>query len=148
MRLHHVCILDLGYEGKFTFVKPYDGLEGAGYGTGEGTARGPRLNGSVRWSSHPRRRSDGTMQPAGEGLITTDDGALVLFSFSGRTVTLRTETGEKGGQLLHVLFESADERYAWMNNAICVAEGTIDPGSLRLVLGVHECVNEMLEHLR
>jgi hypothetical protein len=66
---------------------------------------------------------------------------------SGRTVTLQKESGEKGGQLLHVLFESDDERYAWMNNAVCVGEAVIDPGSLRLVVGVHEILNEMIERL-
>jgi hypothetical protein len=148
MKMKHVCLMDLGYDGPFTFVRSQEGPGGTGYGNGEGSARGPRLNGSVRWASHPRRRDDGVMLPHGEGVITTDDGATILFTLHGRTVTLQKDGGEKGGQLLHVLFETGDERYAWMNRAVCVAEGVIDPGSLRLVLGVHECVNEMLEHLQ
>ena len=147
VHLRHVGLMDLGYMGRFVFVRSQESAGGAGFGTGEGSVRGPRLNGSVRWASHPTRRSDGVMLPAAEGVVTTDDGATVLFTLSGRTVTLQKESGEKGGQLLHVLFEAADERYAWLNHAVCVAEGVVDPGSLRLVLGIHECVNEMLEHL-
>ena len=140
--------MDLGYEGRFTFVRSGDGREGAGYGEGEGTANGPRITGQVRWASHARRRADGIMLPEADGAITTHDGATILFRMSGRTVTLQKESGEKGGQLLHVTFETGDVRYDWLNHSLCVAEGVIDPGSLRLILGVHECVNEMLELLR
>ena len=87
------------------------------------------------------------MEIEAEGAISTIDGATVLFTMRGRTVTLQTESREKGGQLLHVMLESGDERYAWVNRAVCVAEAVVDPGSLRLVFGVHELVNEMLEKL-
>ena len=148
MKMQHVCLMDFGYEGRFQFVRSPDGSQaGAGYGEGEGSAFGPRIKGSIRWTSHPQRRGDGVTLPAADGAITTEDGATILFEMRGRTVTIEKESGEKGGQLLHVIFESDDERYAWVNRAICVAEGVVDPGSLRLVLGVHECVNEMLEHL-
>ena len=148
MKMRHVCLMELGYEGRFQFVKSGDSVEGAGYGEGEGSASGPRISGAVHWTSHPRRRSDGVMLPEADGVIRTEDGATILFEMRGRTVTLQKESGEKGGQLLHVFFESDDERYAWVNRAVCVAEGVVDPGSLRLVLGVNECVNEMLEHMQ
>lgn len=148
MRMHHVCIMELGYDTRFTFVKPPGTPEGSGYGEGEGTCTGPRLNGAVRWASHARRRADGVMLPEGEGVVFTDDGAEVLFRFSGRAVALTRDDGsERGGQLLHLTFETGAEPYAWMNTAVCVAEGVIDPGSLRLVLGVHQCLNEMIEKM-
>ena len=147
MHIRHICVMELGYEGRFQLVRPLGTEEGLGFGTGEGRARGPRLEGAVRWASHPNRRGDGAMLPHGSGAVATDDGATVLFTFRGRTVTLQKESGEKGGQLLHVSFEAADERYAWLNNTVCVGEAVIDPGSLRLVIGIHELVNEMLEHL-
>ena len=139
--------MELGYDGRFQLVRAPEGGQGMGWGEGEGVARGPRLSGEVKWTSHAHRRSDGVMLPAGEGIVRTDDGATVLFEMRGRTVTLQKERGEKGGQLLHFSFETGDDRYAWMNRAMFVAEGVVDPGSLKLVLGIHECVNEMLEHL-
>ena len=147
MKLKHIGLMDLGYEGRFLFVREGAGVEGAGFGEGDGGIRGPRLEGSVRWVSHPRRRSDGVMLPDADGVVTTADGATVLFSMEGKTVTLQKESGEKGGQLLFVRFTSEDERYAWMNGAVCVGEAVVDPGSLRLVVGIHELVNEMLERL-
>lgn len=32
-----------------------------------------------------------------------------------------------GRQLLTVMFESEDDRYTWLNNAVCVGDGLIDP---------------------
>jgi hypothetical protein len=139
--------MDLGYEGRFTFVAPFATKEGAGFGAGDGTCFGPRITGKVRWANHPRRRSDGVMQVDAEGAISTDDGASILFTLRGRTVTLQKESGEKGGHLFHILLESGDERYAWVNHTMCVGEAVIDPGTLRLVVGIHQCVNEMLERL-
>jgi hypothetical protein len=148
MRLQHVCLIDLGYEGRFTFVKSQENAEGTGFGTGDGRAHGPRITGELTWASYPRRRADGVMEPEASGAITTEDGATILFSLRGRTITQKRDDGsERGGQLLHVTFESSDERYAWVNNALCVAEAVTHPGSLRLILGVHECLNEMVEKL-
>ncbi len=147
MKLQHIGLMDLGYEGRFLFVRAGEGPGGAGFGQGDGGIRGPRLEGSVRWVSHPRRRADGVMLPDAEGVVTTNDGATVLFTLEGKTVTLQKQSGEKGGQLLFVNFTTGDERYAWMNGAVCVGEAVVDPGSLRLVVGIHELVNEMLERL-
>ena len=32
-----------------------------------------------------------------------------------------------GRQLLMMLLESADDRYAWLNNTVCICEGAFDP---------------------
>jgi hypothetical protein len=147
VKLRHIGLMDLGYEGRFLFVRAGAGPAGAGFGYGDGGIRGPRLEGTVTWVSHPRRLADGAMLPAGDGVVTTHDGAAVVFTFEGKTVTLQKETGEKGGQLFAIEFSTSDERYAWLNRAVCVGEAVIDPGSLRLVVGIHELVNEMLERL-
>src|SRR5215470_19219666 len=53
------------------------------YVTGDGHVTGERLSGSVRWTNHPRRRADGTWLPDFHGVISTNDDAQILFSFSG-----------------------------------------------------------------
>jgi hypothetical protein len=120
----------------YVLVSPYDGLEGIAYGEGRGTAAG-RIEGSVVWSNYPRRRSDGRMLPNVRGLITTHDGASILFELRGRTIF---EGDEPGRQNLVGWFESADVRYQWLNDVVCIAEGLItDEGmEVRVYAGVNE----------
>jgi hypothetical protein len=90
--------------GDFVLVRPYGNREGAGYGEGDGTASGARLNGAVRWVTHPRRRSDGAMLPDAHGVIQTRDGALVMFSLHGRTIWVPTGGTTVDRQLLVTMF--------------------------------------------
>lgn len=142
MRLEYVCDMHLSYSGEFKLVRPYRGEEGSGYGEGVGTVVGDRLQGHVRWVNHPHRRSDGVMVPDAHGVIESDDGAVLLFTFQGRTVF-----GEnKGAQTLQVTFETEDDRYRWLNDTLCVLEGTIEPPpSLKMDARVYACVNELIE---
>jgi hypothetical protein len=148
MRLEHMCDLHLEYrsdlfEDDFLLVQPYGGEEGSGYGEGTGTASGKRVNGAVRWSNHPHRRSDGTMLPDAHGVIRTRDGADIMFDLTGRSVL--SADGSIRGQNLVATFEAQAEPYAWLNATVCVAEGIIDGQTLKSHIRVHACVNEMLE---
>lgn len=145
MRLEHLC----DFEGIFTsapaLVRPFGTEEGGGYSEGEGRFSGPRLSGAAHWSNFPHRRSDGAMLPDMRGSITTPEGAYVLFTFQGLTVW----TGPAGNQLFHVTFMADDERYRWLNNAVCVMEGKIDatiaPGRGSLGAShVYILVNELM----
>ena len=144
MRLEPICDMQLSYQGGFSLVKPYGGEEGSGYGHGDGRADGPRLSGAVLWANHPRRRSDGRMLPNAGGLVTTQDGAKVTFLMQGRTVFGENAKGERvGGQNIVMWFEADDERYKWLNDAMCVVEGVIASlGAIRF--RVFECVNELI----
>lgn len=145
MILEHLCEMELAYRGPFALVKPYGGEEGSGYGEGDGIVTGHRIAGKVSWVNHPRRRSDGRMLPDAGGIVQTDDGAKVMFRMQGRTVFRVNEKGEgKGGQLLWILFESDDERYLWLNDALCVIEGLIDAQTSRIKFKVYACVNELI----
>ncbi|GAC1510458.1 MAG: hypothetical protein NVS1B3_13120 [Candidatus Dormibacteraceae bacterium] len=143
MRLEHLCSMDLKYVGGFHLLKPYGNESGLGFGVGEGTASGDRLSGTVQWSNHPRRRGDGVMLPNARGLITTRDGAEVLFDLAGRTVWVDLHGKPAGRQLLLTLFETADERYAWLNNTACIAEGVIDQATLVMHLDIHLCKSDL-----
>jgi hypothetical protein len=81
------------------------------------------------------------MLPDAHGVIRTADDALVLFSLTGRTVW--TEAGP-GRQVLTTLFESQDERYAWLNGVYCVLEGAIDPERLAMRARIYICVNDLV----
>ena len=125
---------------KFHLVRPFGTEEGWGYGEGEGSVRGEKLNGKIRWVSHPRHRGDGSVLPNVDGVIKTDDGAAVLFTFQGKTVWAKG----MGRQLLSVTFATEDHRYKWLNDAFCILEGAVDHPGLRIKSHLYLCVNEMV----
>lgn len=151
MRLTYLCDITLVYDQAPIMVRPYGTEEGSAYGQGGGTVSGEQFRGSVRWVNVPHRRSDGAMLPEAYGIITTEDGAIIRISMSGRTVWIDTPRGSVGNQLLRVLFETEDQRLHWLNDAVCVMEGRIDPeiaaDPSRGPLGaarIYMCVNELL----
>lgn len=146
MQLEYICDMELVYRveslyaGKFLLVRPYGGEEGTGYGEGDGTVTGPRIQGRLRWVNHPHRRSDATMLPDARGVIATDDGAMILFALQGRTVFEQTQ----GKQLLSVFFEAEAESYRWLNATFCVLEGLIDGERLRMRARVYACRSDLV----
>lgn len=145
MRLEYVCDMHLRYEEipgtseRFALVRPYGGEEGTGYGTGGGNVEGEQLRGVLHWVNHPHRRSDGTMLPDAHGAIWTDDCATVMFQLQGRTFF----EGNRGKQLLTVLFEAEDPRYQWLNQSCCVLEGVVDEERLTMSARVYRLIHEL-----
>lgn len=83
------------------------------------------------------------MLPNARGVITTSDDAEVLFDLTGRTIWVELGQETVGRQLLMTLFESEDERYSWLNNTVCIAEGKIDE-NLVVHLEVHRCHSDLV----
>jgi hypothetical protein len=79
----------------------------------------------------------------GHCVIATDDEAEVFFDLTGRTVFLDVDGAMVGRQLLMTLFESEAGNYAWLNNAVCMTEGAIDPVKLSTHFEVHLCISEL-----
>jgi hypothetical protein len=123
MRLEHLFDLDLRYEGEYVVVRPYGGLDGVGYAAGTGRATGPRIEGDVRFSNNPRVRGDGVLLADLAGAIATDDGARIVFSLNG--LGRRAADGRSFTVALAMTLESDDERYGWVNDALCVAEASV-----------------------
>jgi hypothetical protein len=137
MELEPLCQMRLRYEGGVEMIRPYGGEEGTAYGTGDGRVEGERLSGDVRWVNHPHRRSDGAMMPDCHGTITTDDGALLMFSMTGRTIWF--DDGGSGAQVLPLTMETEDGRFRWLNDLVCLVEGVIDPEKLEMQASVYIC---------
>jgi hypothetical protein len=136
MRLEHLFDLDLRYEGDYVVVRPYGGLDGVGYASGKGRATGPRVVGGVRFSNNPRVRGDGTLLADLAGAISTDDGARIVFALAG--LGRKDANGRSFNVALAMTLESDDERYAWANEALCVAEATVV--GRRVQMQVHRLV--------
>lgn len=146
MQLEFICEMVLAYReesligGKFLLVRPYGGEEGSGYGEGDGTVTGPRIQGTLRWVNHPHRRSDGIMLPDAHGIIVTNDHCAIIFTLQGRTVFEQ----EQGRQLLSVIFEAEAEPYLWLNLTFCVLEGIIDSERLEMRARVYACQSDLV----
>jgi hypothetical protein len=123
MRLEHLFDLDLRYEGEYVVVRPYGGQDGIGYAAGAGRATGPRVEGDVRFSNNPRVRGDGVLLPALDGAIATDDGARLVFSCTG--LGRKEPDGRRFRAALAMTLESDDERYAWVNESLCIADAIV-----------------------
>jgi hypothetical protein len=87
-----------------------------------GSFTGPRLSGfvvgpSADWAV---ARADGSLRLDVRLLLRTDDGADIYMSYSG--------VGLDGGARLRTapLFETGDERYAWLNTVQAVSTGSSD----------------------
>lgn len=116
-------------------VIPPEAREGEYIGSGDGTATGDRLRGTVRWSlwagncAYPLVRKGQnipdalhlcTMNPA--GFIETPDGARIRFD--GRGYGLRSPESYRTSMTL--VFGTEDARYAWLTKVLGVMEGEFD----------------------
>jgi hypothetical protein len=99
-----------------------------------GTVTGPAVNGTCvpgpggEWAT---LRADGSLKVDVRLLIETDDGAHIGM-FYGGVMTV----GEGGAQIRTApLFETGDERYAWLNSVQAVGLG--GPGGLGVAYDVY-----------
>ena len=87
----------------------------------EGRSQG-RLSARLRGANFPRRRADGILLPDFRGALATDDGATILYSWSGYARANDDGTRELVGGITHV---TDDPRYAWLNTAYCALVGEV-----------------------
>jgi hypothetical protein len=98
-----------------------DSKEGQYYFVAEGRCEG-RIAGRFQGTNHPRRRGDGTFLPDFQGIIHTDDGAVIYFDYRGygRSYPVGRRQIVIAGTHL-----TDDERYQWLNDSISVGVGEV-----------------------
>jgi len=64
-------------------------------------------------------------------------------SSCGRTVF--NDDRSRGDQNLIGTFESDHEGYGWLNDVVCIAEGTIRPDSNRIEIHAYAGINELID---
>ena len=99
------------------------GTEGQSFLIAEGRCGG-RLSARLRAANYPRRRVDGALLPDFRGVLETDDGAAVLFSWQGYARPATGGAGELVGSVSHV---TDDQRYRWLNDQVCPLAGEVRP---------------------
>jgi hypothetical protein len=94
-----------------------------------GTFEGQKLRGKI--ADAPAgdwvySRPDGSIKLDVRLTLLTDDGAVILMTYSGIGVP------KEGAMVLRTApqFETGDERYGWLNNIQAVGVGTFDRGSV------------------
>ena len=100
---------------------------------GEGRCEG-RITGNFQAANHPMRRTDGTFLPDVQGVIETEDGAIIYFDHRGYG---RTYPAGKRQVLSIGTHVSDDDRYTWLNDSIAVGIGevrTMESGGVEIVL--------------
>jgi hypothetical protein len=103
----------------------------------EGRVEGT-LTGRFRGANHPRRRPDDVFLPDFDAIVESDDGATIALHLGGFGRP-RGDGREVVGTVTHV---SGDERYARLNDAVCVCVG--ETRGREIVLDVAELVWEPL----
>jgi hypothetical protein len=107
-----------------------------------GTFEGPRLKGTLLpgggdWAL---MRPDGAVQLDVRATARTDDGALIYATYSGLIsgapeVLARAMAGEDVPLseyyfFTNPMFQTADEKYAWLNQTLAIGRGKIVPGGV------------------
>jgi hypothetical protein len=98
-------------------------------GVTDGTFEGPRLRGTIVPPSGDwvTARSGGVLKVDVRLMLATDDGARILMQYTGIG-----RRGDAGIDLRTApLFETGDERYAWLNDVQAVGVGTSDRSGVR-----------------
>jgi hypothetical protein len=108
---------------------------------GGGSVKGERINGEIvgpgaDWAV---LGGDGYFQIDVRAQIRTDDGAILLLTYTGSLeLNERVQAALAGGETRfedqyfrsHVRLETGDERYAWVNRTLFVGMGRLLPGGV------------------
>jgi len=140
------AVLQYRSESEADAVVAAGGREGAYIGSGDGTVKGDRIRGTVRWSLwsgncvYPLVRK-GQKIPAGLhlctmnpiGFIETPAGTRIRFD--GRGYGVRSP--DKYRVSVTLVFGTDDARYAWLSKIPAVMEGEFDEKAGRAIWNVH-----------
>ena len=99
------------------------GTEGQSFLVAEGRASG-RIDGRYRGANFPRRRTDGTLTPDFRGVLETDDGATIMFSWKGFGRRGESAGLSLVGSMTHL---TDDPRYEFLNTGVCAVAGEVRP---------------------
>lgn len=100
-----------------------EGSEGESFLIAEGRTHG-RVAARLRAANAPRRRVDDVLMPDFRGVLETDDGATILFAWSGIARPQTEGPRRLVGGITHL---TDDQRYRWLNETYGVVVGVVRP---------------------
>ena len=100
-----------------------------------------KIKGRLRGANHPQRRTDETFVPDFQGIIETDDGAEIFFSWHGYGRPRPVGARQIVGFGLHL---SSAEDYDFLSQAVCAITGEVrtrrDSSDVEIVVEVAELI--------
>jgi hypothetical protein len=103
--------------------------DGTRLGGGDGTMRGSRLDGTVRWDIYEKGGAvtgESTCATQIVGFIETGDGARIEWDSRGYGIVPDAAQPNLWSMAAAVRFQSRDARYAWLNGVLAVWTGGFD----------------------
>lgn len=120
------CVeLDLQFDWQMPPLSSRKAGEGDYVGSGDGTATGAKVSGSVRWDLFEKREA-ALCRSNLIGVIETDDGVQIQFDSRGFFIQPDPASAQKWVTCAAVHFRTTDGRYAWLNSRLALWEGTFD----------------------
>lgn len=122
MKLNPLYRMRFTYPGAWSVqLASADSTESQLYFLAEGRCEG-RIQGNLRASNHPRRRGDGTFEPNFQGVIETDDGAIIYHDCRGYGRAF--PVGRR--QIVVSAFHLSDHpEYKWLNTSLTIGTGEV-----------------------
>ncbi len=121
-KLERLLELDLQFRWELPPVTSREAGEGEFIGSGDGTAQGSRINGTVRWDLF-EKQEETLCRSNLTGVIETSDGAQIQFDSRGFFIKPGEATPNKWIASAAVYFQSIDIRYEWLNMRLAVWNG-------------------------
>lgn len=125
-----------------------EGKEEQHFYLAEGRVEGS-ITGKFRAANYPRRRTDATFMMNMQGVIETDDGAVIMLEYRGYGRAYPPGRRQVVGVATHL---SDDDKYKRLNDALCVIAGEVrrpvpppapvEQKDVRLVFSVSELIWE------
>ena len=137
-RLVDLFELELQFQWEMPPVTSRDAGEGEYIGSGEGTAKGSKINGTVHWDLF-EKREETLCRSNLTGVIETNDGAQIQFDSRGFFIKPDEANPNKWITSASVYFYTTDGRYEWLNTRLAVWEGEFN------MVTFHHCYHVCLQ---
>jgi hypothetical protein len=120
--LSHLFDIELIFNWEMSPVTSRETRAGEYVGSGEGTIKGSRIRGTVRWDIF-EEREETLCRSSLVGEIETDDGAKIRFDSRGFFIKPDESNPNRWITSAAVRFDTADPRYKRLNLLLAVWEG-------------------------
>jgi hypothetical protein len=128
--LEYLFELGLQFQWEMPPVTSHEAREGEYIGSGEGTANGSKINGTLRWDLF-EEREESLCRSNLTGVIETNDGAQIQFDSRGFFIKPDEANSNRWITSASVHFRTTNERYEWLNARLAVWEGEFDMVTFR-----------------
>ncbi|HEY4674440.1 MAG TPA: DUF3237 family protein [Candidatus Bathyarchaeia archaeon] len=123
--LKHLFDIELIFKWKMPPLTSRKARAGEYIGSGEGKIKGPKISGTVSWDIF-EEREETLCRSSLLGEIETDDTAKICFDSRGFFIQPDKSNVNRWITSASVHFDTADQRYKWLNTLLAVWEGEFD----------------------